>query len=69
MRLPRAPGRRGESASITPADPSRSAVETPQRSGRAAQETTPRVFHWRTLTRNMDLNVAVFALLLNFPCG
>ena len=27
----------------------------------------PRPMHRRTLTRNMELNVAVFALLLNFP--
>ena len=27
----------------------------------------PRVIHRRTLTRNMELNIAVFALLLNFP--
>lgn len=30
-------------------------------------ETMPRVIHRRRLTRNMELNVAVFALLLNFP--
>ena len=30
-------------------------------------KTTPREIHRRTLIRNMELNVAVFALLLNFP--
>lgn len=30
-------------------------------------KTIPRGIHRRTLTRNMELNVAVFALLLNFP--